>query len=68
MLLCVAALCKAENDVAFAEEHHTLLKQWADYLLQEGYDPGNQLCTDDFAGHLAHNCNLSLKDVYKRQD
>ncbi len=63
MLLCVAALCKAENDVAFAEEHHTLLKQWADYLLQEGYDPGNQLCTDDFAGHLAHNCNLSLKAI-----
>ncbi len=63
MLLCVAALCASENNMAFAEEHRALLKQWTDYLLKEGYDPGNQLCTDDFAGHLAHNCNLSLKAI-----
>ena len=63
MLLCVAAACKYAQDKTFFEENKALLKKWADYLVEFGYDPGNQLCTDDFAGHLAHNCNLSVKAI-----
>jgi hypothetical protein len=62
-ILCVAATCVAENSLSFANDTADLCKKWADYLMEYGYDPENQLCTDDFAGHLAHNCNLSVKAI-----
>lgn len=62
-ILTVAAVCRAEGSTAFLEEVQDLMKLWADYLVINGYKPENQLCTDDFAGHLAYNCNLSLKAI-----
>ena len=63
MLLCVAAVAKATGNIEFAIENQEILKKWAEYLIQKGYNPEDQLCTDDFAGHLAQNCNLSLKSI-----
>ena len=61
MLVMTAAAILAGADKSIAKKNFPLLKQWVKYLEKYGVDPENQLCTDDFAGHLAGNVNLSLK-------
>jgi len=63
MLILMAAVCKLDGNADFAKSHMELLEKWVRYLLTYGADPGEQLCTDDFGGHLAHNVNLAAKAI-----
>lgn len=63
ILLLVGAMQHATHSTEFAARHWQLLTRWAEYLRAKGFDPENQLSTDDFAGHLAHNTNLSIKAI-----
>ena len=63
MIIMETNVAIADGNADFAKTHFDTLKGWCEYLIQYGDDPENQLCTDDFAGHLAHNCNLSLKAI-----
>jgi hypothetical protein len=63
MILIMGAMARKDGNADFAQKYWPTVAKWAEYLADKGLDPENQLCTDDFAGHLAHNVNLSAKAI-----
>ena len=63
MLILLRALGMADGDTSFVKRYWPILTKWKDYLAKNGLRPGNQLSTDDFAGHLANNTNLAIKAI-----
>ena len=56
-------ISKLEGNTSWVNTYWSICTRWANYLINNGQDPANQLCTDDFAGHWAHNANLSIKAI-----
>jgi hypothetical protein len=63
MLIVALAISQIDGNTKYVEQYWPQISKWAAYLKEKGLDPPNQLCTDDFAGHLAHNVNLSAKAI-----
>ena len=63
MITLAATICMLEGNTSYVEKYFDIMTTWADYLVENGLHPANQLCTDDFAGHWAGNCNLAIKAI-----
>ena len=62
-IIMVLAYVQRSGDSDYVKQHYTILKQWAEYLVEDSLYPAQQLSTDDFAGHLANQTNLALKGI-----
>lgn len=63
LVILAAALAEVEGRADFAARYWPVLTKWADYLKSSGFDPENQLTSDDYAGRLPHSTNLSAKSI-----
>lgn len=63
IIILAAAISVVDGNTNWADKYWDTLSKWTEYLVNHGLDPENQLCTDDFAGHLAHNANLAVKAI-----
>ena len=63
MITLAAQISKLEGNTSYVDPYWDIITTWVNYLAENGLHPANQLCTDDFAGHWAGNCNLALKAI-----
>lgn len=63
MLTLAAIIAKLDGDLDYLRKYLPYMTKWANYLVENGKDPANQLCTDDFMGHSARNTNLAVKAI-----
>jgi hypothetical protein len=62
-MIMVLSYVQHSGNTDYIKSHYNILKQWAEYLVEDSLLPAEQLSTDDFAGHLANQTNLALKGI-----
>ena len=63
MLIILGVLAKQEGNADWVKVYWPILNRWADYLVKEGLNPQNQLCSADMFGYLPRNADLALKAI-----
>ncbi|KAL2129393.1 hypothetical protein VTI74DRAFT_7851 [Chaetomium olivicolor] len=63
MIIMTLAYAQRTGDTGYLITHYPILKQWAQFLVEESLIPADQLSTDDFAGTLANQTNLAIKGI-----
>lgn len=63
MALHYAQLVSQSEAKRFLRSHYRIMKQWAEFLIEDSLIPATQLSTDDFAGTLANQTNLAIKGI-----
>lgn len=54
MIIMTLAYAQRTGDTGYLIMHYPILRQWAQFLVEESLIPADQLSTDDFAGTLAY--------------
>ncbi len=62
-IILTAYNTKLDGDLEYLKKYWDVLTSWNQYLVDNGKEPGNQLCTDDFKGHSSRNSNLAVKSI-----
>ena len=52
-----------DGDLDYLRKYWKVLTSWNQFLVDNGKEPGNQLCTDDFKGSSKRNANLAVKAI-----
>ncbi|KAJ4287091.1 hypothetical protein N0V88_007785 [Collariella sp. IMI 366227] len=63
MIIMTLAYAQRTGDTGYLITHYPILRQWAQFLVEESLIPADQLSTDDFAGTLANQTNLAIKGI-----
>lgn len=63
IITLAAFIAKQDGDMEYIEKYWDVITRWKKYLVDNGKEPGNQLCTDDFKGHSSRNANLAVKAI-----
>lgn len=63
VIILAAYIAKQDGDLDYLRKYWDVLTSWNQFLVDNGKEPGNQLCTDDFKGSSTRNANLAVKAI-----